>query len=240
MGGGPGRGSTLRVPDLVRLRPVFDLQGLIDRHRVAAMRDDPGADHNTPVCESTEPRAERGAASSYHLMPIRLRISSVGNDPATVASTCESSSAHRRQRSDEARRLPSLILRDPDRDAGRHQKGPLTSVVVRNGHPATSRCVRSDGLHGELGGRVVQPDPQVRTIMQASHGTAPSFDLRARYVARRPTAWKPPEMTSTTASVRALRRQSSRTAISHRERMPYRPIKPESWSPSPSPRMLRV
>jgi hypothetical protein len=130
-------------------------------------------------------------------MPIRLRISSVGNDPATVASTCESSSAHRRQRSDEARSLRSLILRDPDRDAGRHQKGPLTSVVVRNGHPATSRCVRSDGLHGELGGWVVQPDPQVRTIMQASHGTAPSFDLRARYVARRPTAWKPPEMTST-------------------------------------------
>ena len=44
-------------------------------------------------------------------------------------------------------------------------------------------------------------------------------------MARRPTAWKPPEMTSTIASVRALRRQSSRTAISHRERMPYRPIK---------------
>jgi len=43
--------------DLVRLRPVFDLQGLIDRHRVAAMRDDPGADHATRVCESAGPRA---------------------------------------------------------------------------------------------------------------------------------------------------------------------------------------
>ena len=125
-------------------------------------------------------------------MLIRIRISSVGNGPATVASTCESSSAHRRHRSGEARRLPSFILRDPDRDAGRHQKGPLTSVVVRNGHPATSRCVRGDGLHGELGGWVVQPDPQVRTIMQESHGTAPSLGLRARYVARRPTAWNAP------------------------------------------------
>jgi hypothetical protein len=121
-------------------------------------------------------------------MLIRLRISSVGNDPAAVASTC----AHRRQRSGEARRLPSFILRDPDRDAGRHQKGPLTSIVVCHGHPATSRCVRADGLHGELGGWVVQPDPQVRTIMQESHGTAPSLGLRARYVARPPTAWKAP------------------------------------------------
>src|SRR5690349_17881073 len=60
MRGGPRRGSTLLVPDLVRLRPVFDLQGLIDRHRVAAMRYDPGTDHATRVCESARPRTVTG------------------------------------------------------------------------------------------------------------------------------------------------------------------------------------
>src|SRR6185437_9024120 len=119
MRGGPRRGSTLRVPDLVRLRPVFDLQGLIDRHRVAAMRYDPGTDHATRVCESARPRTVTGRRLLLLPHADQVRFLRWGNDPATVTSTCESSNAHRCQRSDEARRLPSVILRDPDRDAGR-------------------------------------------------------------------------------------------------------------------------